>query len=155
MDEHLRVGSKYRSVQAAHQLLVRFDDQEFVVAFETDSPSDFLDLVQELRERKQAASLSVILHVHCRQRTLGDCLDGWADVRFDRSLGQIRQCFSLSKRAILLARERVWLWFVIPLFSALTALQLHHQGRLWWLSAEWHRLGLVARGTYTHNSRAS
>jgi len=25
-----------------------------------------------------------------------------------------------------------WLWFVIPLFLALTALQLHHQGRLWW-----------------------
>jgi chlorite dismutase len=26
------------------------DDQEFVVAFETDNISDFLDLVQELRE---------------------------------------------------------------------------------------------------------
>ena len=25
------------------------DDQEFVVAFETDNPSDFLDLVQRLR----------------------------------------------------------------------------------------------------------
>jgi nitrite reductase/ring-hydroxylating ferredoxin subunit len=28
------------------------DDQEFVVSFETDSPSDFLDLVMELRETK-------------------------------------------------------------------------------------------------------
>ena len=26
------------------------DDQEFVVAFETDEPRDFVDLVQELRE---------------------------------------------------------------------------------------------------------
>jgi len=26
------------------------DDQEFVVAFETETPGDFLDLVQELRE---------------------------------------------------------------------------------------------------------
>ena len=25
-----------------------------------------------------------------------------------------------------------WPWFVISLFLALTALQLHHQGRLWW-----------------------
>jgi len=28
------------------------DDQDFVVAFETDKPSHFLDLVQELRETK-------------------------------------------------------------------------------------------------------
>ena len=28
------------------------DDQEFVVAFETDTPQDFLDLVMELRETK-------------------------------------------------------------------------------------------------------
>ena len=30
------------------------DDQEFVVAFETDHPEDFLDLVMELRETKSS-----------------------------------------------------------------------------------------------------
>jgi chlorite dismutase len=31
------------------------DDQEFVLAFETDFPGDFLDLVQELRETESSA----------------------------------------------------------------------------------------------------
>jgi nitrite reductase/ring-hydroxylating ferredoxin subunit len=31
------------------------DDQEFVVSFETDSPSDFLDLVMELRETESSS----------------------------------------------------------------------------------------------------
>jgi chlorite dismutase len=38
------------SSKSEHNILVWLDDQEFVVAFETDEPSDFLDLVQELRE---------------------------------------------------------------------------------------------------------
>jgi chlorite dismutase len=30
------------------------DDQDFVVAFETDSPADFLDLVMKLRETESS-----------------------------------------------------------------------------------------------------
>ena len=30
------------------------DDQDFVVAFETDEPKDFLDLVMELRETESS-----------------------------------------------------------------------------------------------------
>jgi len=50
MDEHIRIGSKYISVKLNTTYSFGLDDQEFVVAFETDSPSDFLDLVMELRE---------------------------------------------------------------------------------------------------------
>jgi chlorite dismutase len=50
MDEHIRIGSKYRSVKLHTTYSFGLDDQEFVVAFETDHPADFLDLVQELRE---------------------------------------------------------------------------------------------------------
>lgn len=50
MDEHIRVGRKYPAVKLHTTYSFGLDDQEFVVAFETDEPSDFLDLVQELRE---------------------------------------------------------------------------------------------------------
>lgn len=50
MDEHIRIGAKYRSVKLHTTYSFGLDDQEFVVAFETDEPSDFLDLVMELRE---------------------------------------------------------------------------------------------------------
>ncbi|MBT1617402.1 chlorite dismutase family protein, partial [Klebsiella pneumoniae] len=52
MDEHIRVGSKYPSVKLDTTYSFGLDDQEFVVAFETDEPADFLDLVQDLRETK-------------------------------------------------------------------------------------------------------
>ncbi|MBC7784692.1 MAG: chlorite dismutase family protein [Burkholderiales bacterium] len=50
MDSHIRVGSKYPSVKLNTTYSFGIDDQDFVVAFETDEPRDFLDLVMELRE---------------------------------------------------------------------------------------------------------
>jgi chlorite dismutase len=50
MDEHIAVGRKYPSVKLNTTYSFGLDDQEFVVAFETDEPSHFLDLVMELRE---------------------------------------------------------------------------------------------------------
>ncbi len=50
MNEHIRMGLKYPSVSLNTTYSFGLDDQEFVVAFETDNISDFLDLVQELRE---------------------------------------------------------------------------------------------------------
>ena len=49
MDEHIRIGVKYRDVSLNTTYSFGLDDQEFVVAFETDNLSDFLDLVEELR----------------------------------------------------------------------------------------------------------
>ncbi len=50
MDEHIEIGNKYQSVRLNTTYSFGLDDQEFVVAFETEDPGDFLDLVQELRE---------------------------------------------------------------------------------------------------------
>ena len=76
MDEHIRIGSKYRSVKLHTTYSFGLDDQEFVVAFETDEPSDFLDLVQELRETKASSfTLRDTPMFTCRQRTLSECLD--------------------------------------------------------------------------------
>jgi len=50
MDEHIEVGRKYPAVKLNTTYCFGLDDYEFIVAFETDEPSDFLDLVQDLRE---------------------------------------------------------------------------------------------------------
>jgi chlorite dismutase len=50
MNEHIRIGITYPSVSLNTTYSFGLDDQEFVVAFETDNIADFLDLVQELRE---------------------------------------------------------------------------------------------------------
>lgn len=50
MNDHIRVGHKYPRVKLNTTYSFGLDDQEFVLAFETDYPSDFLDLVMELRE---------------------------------------------------------------------------------------------------------
>jgi len=76
MDEHIRVGTKYRSVKLHTTYSFGLDDQEFVVAFETDHPSDFLDLVQELREAKASRyTLRDTPMFTCRQLQLAECLD--------------------------------------------------------------------------------
>lgn len=50
MREHIEVGQGYPSVKLNTTYSFGLDDQEFVVAFESDSVADFLDLVQEMRE---------------------------------------------------------------------------------------------------------
>ena len=76
MDEHIRIGMKYRSVKLHTTYSFGLDDQEFVVAFETDHPADFLDLVQELRETKASSyTLRDTPMFTCRQRTISECLD--------------------------------------------------------------------------------
>ncbi len=76
MDEHIRVGRKYPAVKLNTTYSFGLDDQEFVVAFETDEPSDFLDLVQELRETQ--ASLYTLRDTPlygCLRMELDEALD--------------------------------------------------------------------------------
>ncbi|HLF78985.1 MAG TPA: chlorite dismutase family protein [Dehalococcoidia bacterium] len=49
MNEHIRIGHKYPRVRINTTYSFGLDDQDFVLAFESDHPSDFLDLVMELR----------------------------------------------------------------------------------------------------------
>lgn len=49
MNEHIRVGLTYPHITLNTTYSYGIDDQEFVVAFESDVIGDFLDLVQELR----------------------------------------------------------------------------------------------------------
>jgi chlorite dismutase len=49
MQEHIRVGREYPTVDNHTAYSFGLDDQEFVVAFDTDDPATFLELVQRLR----------------------------------------------------------------------------------------------------------
>ncbi len=55
MDEHIRVGHEYPRVRLNTTYSFGLDDQEFVVAFESDHPEDFLDLVMRLRESEASS----------------------------------------------------------------------------------------------------
>jgi chlorite dismutase len=55
MQDHIRVGREYPSIDLNTSYSFGLDDQEFVVAFETDDPSDFLDLVQRLRTTESSS----------------------------------------------------------------------------------------------------
>ena len=54
-EEHIRLGREYPSVDLNTSYSFGLDDQEFVVAFETDNPADFLDLVQRLRTTESSS----------------------------------------------------------------------------------------------------
>jgi chlorite dismutase len=55
MQEHIQVGREYPQVDLNTSYSFGLDDQEFVVAFETDEPAAFLDLVQRLRTTESSS----------------------------------------------------------------------------------------------------
>ena len=54
MDVHIKVGNEFPSVKLNTTYSFGLDDQDFVVAFESDKPEDFLDLVMKLRETQSS-----------------------------------------------------------------------------------------------------
>src|ERR671925_1835717 len=82
MQEHIKLGREYPSVDLNTSYSFGLDDQEFVVAFETDNPADFLDLVQRLRTTESSSytlrDTPTFSCISCSvQRALG-ALDGAA-----------------------------------------------------------------------------
>lgn len=49
MGEHFRIGHKYPNVRIHTGYSFGLDDMEFILAFEAESPAEFLDLVSDLR----------------------------------------------------------------------------------------------------------
>ena len=49
MGEHFKIGHKYPSIKINTGYSFGLDDQEFVLAFEGDDPSEFLEFVEDLR----------------------------------------------------------------------------------------------------------
>ena len=76
MDEHVRIGRNHPGVRLNTIYCYGLDDQEFVVAFETDDPGDFLALVMELRETEASRyTLRDTPTFTCLHMSLWDALD--------------------------------------------------------------------------------
>lgn len=59
MDEHIDVSQKYPDVVLNTTYSFGIDDQDFMLAFETDELRDFQDLIMDLRETKVSAYVKV------------------------------------------------------------------------------------------------
>lgn len=76
MNEHIAIGHKYPRVKINTTYSFGLDDQDFVVAFEAEEPSEFLDLVQELRETESSKYTQRDTPMYtCRRSTIEEILD--------------------------------------------------------------------------------
>ena len=76
MNEHIAIGHKYPRVKINTTYSFGLDDQDFVVAFEADSASEFLDLVQDLRETESSKYTVRDTPMYtCRRSTIAEILD--------------------------------------------------------------------------------
>jgi chlorite dismutase len=76
MNEHIEIGHKYPTVRLNTTYSFGLDDQEFVVAFESDRPDHFLDLVMELRHSEATGyTLRDTPIFTCIHRDLHEVLD--------------------------------------------------------------------------------
>ncbi|MFL6375802.1 MAG: chlorite dismutase family protein [Pyrinomonadaceae bacterium] len=76
MKENFMVGKRFPNIRIHMTHAFGFNDNEYLMSFETDEPGDFLALAEELRETP-AGKLNVRgMPVYtCRQRPLMECLD--------------------------------------------------------------------------------
>lgn len=76
MNEHIAIGHKYPRVKINTTYSFGLDDQDFVVAFESDTADEFLDLVQELRETESSKfTLRDTPMYTCRRTSIEEILD--------------------------------------------------------------------------------
>lgn len=76
MDAHIETGHRYPTVRLNTTYSFGLDDQEFVVAFESDKPEDFVDLVMELRYSEASTyTLRDTPTFTCAHRELQEVLD--------------------------------------------------------------------------------
>lgn len=76
MNEHIAIGHKYPRVKINTTYSFGLDDQDFVVAFESDTADEFLDLVQELRETESSKFTVRDTPMYtCRRAAIEDVLD--------------------------------------------------------------------------------
>jgi chlorite dismutase len=80
MGEHFRIGHKYPKVRIHTGYSFGLDDMEFILAFEAESPAEFLDLVNDLRpteaSRYTALETPIFTCVLTSARRMLDLADG-------------------------------------------------------------------------------
>ena len=82
MAEHFQVGHRFPGVQIHTGYSFGLDDAEFILAFESDSPADFLDLVEALRSteasRYTALETPIFTGIKVTPRRLLELAEGLA-----------------------------------------------------------------------------
>jgi chlorite dismutase len=82
MRDHIAVARQFPGIETNTAYSFGLDDQEFVVAFDADDPSQFLDLVQELRATESSAYTSsetpIFTCISASPERALDALDGEA-----------------------------------------------------------------------------
>ena len=76
MAQHFKIGHKYPSVRIHTGYSFGLDDPEFVLAFETNEPADFAELVMELRSSEASRYTQLETPIFtCVQAKMGEILD--------------------------------------------------------------------------------
>lgn len=76
MNEHIAIGHKFPRVKINTTYSFGLDDQDFVVAFESETADEFLDLVQALRETESSKYTVRDTPMYtCRRSTMEEILD--------------------------------------------------------------------------------
>ncbi len=88
MDEHIEIGHRFPSVRLNTTYSFGLDDQEFVVAFETNVPEDFLQLVMDLRESQASAYTERDTPIFtCQRMSIAEALEALGGVPARVALG--------------------------------------------------------------------
>ena len=76
MSEHFEIGHRYPDVKISTAYSFGLDDQEFVLGFESDDASTFLELVEDLRSSEaRPYTLRDTPIFTCVNKPVRDCLD--------------------------------------------------------------------------------
>ena len=87
MNEHIVVGRRYPDIKLNTIYSYGVDDQEFVVAFEGDHTTDFIDLVMELRETAASShTLRDTPMFSCIAVDLGEMMDSLGGPTVDETI---------------------------------------------------------------------
>ena len=74
--DNFMVGKKFPNIKIHLTHAFGFSDKEYLISFETDEPSDFLSLAEELRQTQASKFTLRGMPVYtCRLRSLTECLD--------------------------------------------------------------------------------
>jgi len=91
MDEHIEIGHRFPSVRLNTTYSFGLDDQEFVVAFETNVPEDFLQLVMNLRESQASAYTERDTPIFtCQHMSIAEVLEALGGVQARVATGAAR-----------------------------------------------------------------
>lgn len=76
LEQNFMVGKKFENIKIHLTYALGFNEQEYIVSFETDEPKDFLALAEEMRETVANKFTMRGMPIYtCRQRPLMECLD--------------------------------------------------------------------------------